>query len=35
MTMHQKVESLTKSERKSLKKSKKTLKWQVYDMGPC
>jgi hypothetical protein len=27
MTMHQKVESLTKSE--------KSLKWPFYDMGPC
>jgi hypothetical protein len=32
--MQQKVESLTKLERKSLKNPKKSLKWQVYDMGP-
>jgi hypothetical protein len=31
----QEVESLTKSERESLKNPKKSLKWQVYDMGPC
>jgi hypothetical protein len=34
MTMHQKVESLTKSEKKSLKNPKKSLKRHFFDMGP-